>query len=277
MIATATTLYRSVRGTQRAIAGFNVFGYEDARAVIDAAESLSAPVMIMVNPDMVRHMPIPILGPMLRRLAEDSSVPVCVHLDHSSDLEVIRSAIEWGFSSVMYDGSHHPPAENCEYTREVVAIAHPADVSVEGEIGVVPYPDIPGKMRGVLTDPSEARMFVRSTGVDALAVSIGSVHRRSGGCGARIDFGLLDRIMGLLDTPLVIHGTTGISDKEIEELVEAGVCKFNIGTALRNAFARSIMALVGKGERLSERVAVHEEAMAEVRVVAGRYLGLLGW
>lgn len=279
MIVTAALLYRTIQRSRQALAGFNVFGYEDARAVIDAAELAHAPVMIMVNRDMVRHMPIPIIGPMLRRLAEEAAVPVCLHLDHSSEPAVIRQAVDWGFSSVMFDGSHLSFPENCERTREVADMAHRSGVSVEGEIGVVPYPDIPERGVAVPTDPEEAEAFVRATEVDALAVSVGTVHRASGPSesATRIDFELVARLSHTVSTPMVIHGTTGISEGEIQRLVAAGICKFNVGTALRNAFAQTLRDMVDERVQLADRVALYERTMMSERTVTSRYLDLFGW
>ncbi len=137
MLVNMKQMVREAAASPRAVPAFNVFGYEDARAVIDAAEELGAPVILATNLVAVRHMPMAILGPMLVRLAEDASVPVCVHLDHGQDVAAAKEAIDSGYSSVTFDGSQLPLEENIARTQEITQLAHSSGVSVEAEIGSV--------------------------------------------------------------------------------------------------------------------------------------------
>ena len=159
MLVNLNALLPQAAAKSYAVAGFNVFGFEDARAVIQAAEKLSTGVILMANRDSLAQIPVEHFGPMLARLAEAVRVPVCVHLDHTDKEADIIRAIKAGFSSVMFDGSQLPLEENIDRTRRVVEMAHAVDVTVEGEVGSVGYNE-PNKMiETVLTDPKEAGAF----------------------------------------------------------------------------------------------------------------------
>lgn len=276
MLVSLKELLPDAAGAERALAGFNVFGYEDARAVLDAAESLKAPVILMANKDMVRHMPPRIFGPLLVTLAEEAAVPVCVHLDHTYDYKTIVRALKAGFSSVMFDGSQLPLEENIRLTRGVVEMAAAVGASVEGEIGSVPY-DVEGSpIKSILTEPEEARRFAEESGVDAVAVAVGTIHKQVG-VQSRIDFSRLEAIQGLVETPLVIHGSTGIPDEQMKLLVRTRVSKLNIGTALRLAFGGSLRRQMEGDPALFDRIEMFGPAMEAVRQEARGKLRLLGW
>lgn len=259
-----------------AVAGFNVFGYEDARAVIDAAEKLGAPVILMANKDIVRHMKVEYLGPLLASMAADASVPVCVHLDHTYEYGTIIRAMKAGFSSVMFDGSQLPLEENIRRTRGIVEIAGALNVSVEGEIGSVPYDEAGSTIKSQYTEPSEAERFAGETGVDAMAVAVGTIHKQTSQ-GACIQFDRLAAIEARTRVPLVIHGSSGIIDEEVRRLVKTRVAKLNIGTALRMAFGRSMRADMEADASLFDRLKMFQHAMPEVRKTAEEKILLLGW
>src|SRR5271154_2860468 len=159
------------------VACFNVFGWEDARAIVDAAAALSAPVIVAVNLDFRKFMPLNVICHMLRSLAEAAPVPVCVHLDHSYDIPEILRAVDAGFTSVMYDGSQLPLEENIAGASRVAQYAHAAGCSVEAEIGSVPYAEGRAHIKSELTEVSDAVRFAQESGIDAMAVSVGNVHR----------------------------------------------------------------------------------------------------
>jgi fructose-bisphosphate aldolase class II len=258
------------------VACFNVFGWEDARAVADAAIELQAPVILAVNLDFRRFMPIEAICVMLRSLAESASVPVCVHLDHTYDIPEVLRAVDLGFSSVMYDGSQLKLEENIAGARRVAQYAHAAGCSVEAEIGSVPYAEGRAHIKSELTEVSDALRFAQESGIDAMAVSVGNVHRLQVP-GATIDYGRLAEIHASVEVPLVIHGTSGLFDEDIVRLTRARVAKFNIGTVLRQAFGRGLRETLARYPDRFDRLDIMRDAMPAVSREAMRMIHLLGW
>lgn len=220
------------------IPGFNVFGYEDALAIVNAAERANSPVMLMVNKAARDVMDIAHWGAMLWSIANNASVPVGVHLDHCTDINLIKRAVEKGFTSVMYDGSKLPLKENIANTLEVVMFAHTYGVYVEGEIGTVPYDDI-GETQASLTLPEEAAILCKESGLDWLAVSVGNIHRLTTRK-VPIYFDRLAEIEKVCPVPLVIHGASGILEEDLQKLKTTRTGKINIGTVLRKVFGDSL-------------------------------------
>ena len=220
-----------------AVAGLVVLGWEDARAYVAAAEAEGAPLILQAGPGCRAYTPLPVLAAMFRHLAEAATVPVVAHLDHGYSADDCRAAIDCGFSSVMFDGSQLPLDENIAQTRAIAEIAHGAGVSLEGEIGFVGYA-AGAASHG--TDPDEARLFAQETGVDAMAISIGNVHLQEAQ-GAAINMDLLRAIEAVTDVPLVLHGSSGIPDVTRRDLaLTSKICKFNVGTELRQVFGASL-------------------------------------
>ena len=237
-----------------AVAGLVVLGWEDAVAYIAAAEAEGAPVILQAGPGCRAHTPLPILGAMFRTLAEGASVPVVTHLDHGDSLATCQQAIDCGFTSVMYDGSRLPLAENIARTAEIAAIAHAAGVSVEAELGFVGYS---GGAASTGTNPEEAARFWAETGVDALAVSIGNSHLMQAP-GAAVDWPQLRAIeTACPGLPLVLHGGSGLDHALRGQLAkESAVCKINIGTELRQAFGSALRETLANDPALFDRIAI---------------------
>ena len=160
-----------------AVACFNVFGYEDARAVIDAAEARNASVILSINLDMRQFMPMEQIIGMLRPMSENAQVPVCLHLDHTYEIDTVKEAVDTGFNSVMFDGSQLPISENIAAIRDIVSYAHPKGISVEAEVGSVPYASGRDHISSALTEVTEAVAMEEQGKPDAMAISIGNVHR----------------------------------------------------------------------------------------------------
>ncbi|TCO70033.1 class II fructose-bisphosphate aldolase [Marinisporobacter balticus] len=275
MLVNLKEILNGVAKSDSAIPGFNVFGYEDAIAVVRAAEELNAPVILMTNKVAVSHMSIEILAKILCGVAENAKVSVCVHLDHATEYELIAKAIKAGYTSVMYDGSQLPFEENIRNTKEVVRLAHACGVSVEGEIGAVGYSDPSLKVAARYTEPEEAKIFAESTRVDALAVAIGTLHRMETQ-EAVIQYDRLETIEKLTDVSLVIHGSTGIKDEDLTKLSKYNVAKVNIGTALRRVFGNTMREEIKNNPKESDRIAFFQKPMLEVQKEAKKKMELLG-
>ncbi len=261
---------------KKALPGFNIFGFEDARAVINAAEIIGAPAILMTNKDCVEHMTIESLAGMLRPMAMKAKVPVCIHLDHAKSEELAFEAIEAGYTSVMYDGSALTLEENIAHTARIVKFGQKYGVSVEGEIGSVAYADRNPEVQMIYTDPSEAACFARESGVDLMAVSVGTLHRMQSQ-GVKIQYDRLAAIQSKTDIPLVIHGATGIADEDLSRMIGYHIAKFNIGTALRIAFGKALHEQVCSNPEEYDRLKLFKEPMNAVEQVALLKYRQLGW
>ncbi|MDV2682892.1 class II fructose-bisphosphate aldolase [Alkalihalophilus lindianensis] len=274
MLVTLTDVLKDSKEKGYAVPAFNVFGYEDAKACILAAEELNAPVILATNKVAISHMPITILGSILTQLAESSSVPVVVHLDHGKDFQTVAQALKAGYSSIMYDGSQLSLDENIKTTREVVKLAHALGVPVEAEIGAVGYSDPNLGVRAILTNPEEAKVFAEGTGVDALAVAVGTLHRMEEQS-AEIRYDLINEIETLVSVPLVMHGSTGIPDEDLKKIAKTNFGKVNIGTALRMKFGHSLREQLDKNHDVYDRIELFGKAMDEVKEEAIQKMRLL--
>ncbi len=202
-----------------------------------------------------------VLGAMFRTLADSASVPVVAHLDHGYEAEECREAIDCGFTSVMFDGSRKPVAQNIEETAAIAEMAHAAGASCEGEIGFVGYAEGEASAR---TDPDDAARFAGQTDVDAMAVSLGNVHLQLTKA-AEIDLDALAAIEAVTDVPLVLHGGSGIPVEMRRHLAKnSHVCKFNIGTELRMAFGAALRDAVNSDPSRFDRVSILKETEAPV-------------
>ena len=258
-----------------AVACFNVFGFEDSRAVIDAAESRNASVILSINLDMRQFMTMDQIIGMLRPMAESAKVPVCIHLDHTYEVDEVKQAIDCGFNSVMYDGSQLPIAQNIASIKDVVSYAHQKGVSVEAEVGSVPYATGRDHIKSELTDLSEALAMEKDGKPDALAISIGNVHRIESGF-VEINVERFNELEKELSIPLVIHGTSGIKDSDIKMLSKRHITKFNVGTVLRKSFGDSLRFTLESDSNLFDRIAIMKKVIPDLQVTASRVIKLLG-
>lgn len=263
-LATLADVLQPARKDGYAVAGMVCLGWEDMRAFVKAAEAENAPVILQAGPGCRAHTPLPVLGSMMRWLAESVPVPVVVHLDHGYSRAECEEAIRSGFTSIMFDGSRLPFAENVAQTRAIADLSRAAGVSCEGEIGFVGYS---GGQQSLGTDPAEAATFARETGVDAMAISVGNVHLQTTQ-GALLDEARIAEIQAQTDVPLVIHGGSGVPAAQRARLSAAGmISKFNIGTELRMAFGASLRQVLAANPDTFDRLALLspvEEALVPV-------------
>ncbi|MCB5169879.1 class II fructose-bisphosphate aldolase family protein [Streptomyces bambusae] len=246
-LAATGSLVGPAAAERRAVAAFNIITLEHAEAVIAGAEEAGAPVILQVSENAVkyRHGRVLPLARAAAAAAEAAGVPVALHLDHVKSPDLLRQAAAAGFSSVMFDAAHLPYVENLSATRAAADWAHANGLWIEAELGEVGGKDgaapLDAHAPGARTDPEEARRFVAASGVDALAVAIGSTHAMTTRTG-RLDHDLLARLAAAVDVPLVLHGSSGLPDGELAAAVAGGITKVNIGTALNVAMTDAIRA-----------------------------------
>lgn len=238
-VTTKEILLQAQQG-KYAVGAFNVENMEMAQAVIEAAVELSAPVILQTTPSTLRYAPVEMYSAIVTQLAKEAAVPVALHLDHGSSFNLAKRALEAGYSSVMIDGSKEIFDQNIQLTRQVVETAQKYHVPVEAELGKVGGKEDDLEAEGdAYTDPEQARIFVEQTGVDSLAVAIGTAHGVYHG-EPKLDVGRLREIQAVVDIPLVLHGASGLSDESVKECIQAGICKVNFATELRIAYSDGI-------------------------------------
>jgi ketose-bisphosphate aldolase len=275
MLAKGPDLLIEARAAGRAVPALTTYTLESTRAICDAAQRTGLPVIVAAGASSFRGVGRELLAAAALAAARDASVPVGVHLDHSTDPDEIRSCIALGYSSVMIDGSHLPFEDNVALTRAIVDEAHAAGVWVEGELGGLTGDEDASSdaVAGDLTDPEQAREFVARTGIDALAPAIGTVH---GFTSSPIDVDLhrLRAIAALAGVPLVLHGASGLSDRDLTAAVAAGVAKVNINAELRRGYFAALDA--GRADGGDDIPRLQARAIAAMTDIAVDKLLLLG-
>lgn len=235
-LVTLSDILPEARASGKAIGAFNVANYETAVSVIMAAEAEQSPVIVQVYQRLLSDPYFPAMAAMLRTLAENSRVPVVLHLDHGASLDQIRQAISLGFSSVMFDASRLPLPENIAMTQQAVALAEKAGVSIEAEIGHVPAND---REPTPYSDPDEVEQFVRETAVDALAVAVGTAHGfyRTP---PKISVEIASEIGKRVSVPLVLHGGSDTPLDKVRAVIGAGMAKVNVATEFQYRFEQNL-------------------------------------
>lgn len=223
-----------------AVGAFNVENMEMVMAVVDAAEEQKSPVIMQTTPSTVKYADFDYFYANVKVAAEKASVPVAIHLDHGNSFDLAMKAYRTGYTSIMIDGSHGSFEDNIALTKSVVEVCKNGNVPVEAELGKVggKEDDLDGGDGGY-TDPNEAKEFVGKTGIDSLAVAIGTAHGVYKG-EPKLDLNRLSEIRELVDIPLVLHGTSGVPDEVVTECVNRGICKVNYATDLRIAFTNGV-------------------------------------
>ena len=224
-----------------AVGAFNVENMEMVQAVVAAAEELRSPVIMQTTPSTVKYANLTYFYENVKVAAQESSVPVVIHLDHGNSFELAMQAYRTGYTSIMIDGSHEGFEDNIALTSAVVKACHPGEVPIEAELGKVggKEDDLDGGEGDPYTNPQEAAEFVERTGIDSLAVAIGTAHGVYKGV-PKLDFSRLSEIRKAVSIPLVLHGTSGVPDEDVAECIKRGICKVNYATDLRIAFTKGI-------------------------------------
>lgn len=246
MVVSSARLMKRAEKENYAIPAFNIDNLESAMAVSEIMHEMRTPVIVQMIPRTLNYGGIAIYPAMMRELMADCPVDYALHLDHGSSLALAKKCVAGGFSSVMFDGSLMPFEDNIKFTKEVTDFALPMDVSVEGELGT-----IGGKEEGdtdlesSYTKVSEAEEFVRRTNVSTLAIGVGTAHGVYKGT-PHINIERIKEIHAAIDTPLVLHGASGLSDEVLKDCIAAGITKINFATELRQAYTNGIKAEFAK-------------------------------
>lgn len=247
MLITMSEMLKVAKENQFAVGAYNISDANIFKAVVEKAEELEAPAIIAIHPDELSFITNEFIA-YIKERTENSKVPFVLHLDHGGSLEDVINAISCGFTSVMIDGSHLPYEENIEITKKAADIAHAVGVSVEGELGTIG--DTGTSIEGGVTEitytvPAEADEFIQRTGIDTLAIAIGTAHGiYPKDFVPKLKLDILEEVSQLVDTPLVLHGGSSNSDSEIAQAVEIGIQKINISSDTKKAYFKRLQELL---------------------------------
>lgn len=223
-----------------AVPSFNFSGIEDLRGILDAAQEVQSPVIVMTSVNIGKYWGLKGIAGYLRGMCEDIAVPVVLHQDHTKDFETLKMCIDLGYTSVMIDGSELSFDENIKITNRVCCYAHQFGVSVEAELGhVAGAEEGAGGSEELLTHPEDAMRFTALTDVDALAVAVGTAHGFYTKP-PKLDYDRLKRIRELVDVPLVLHGGSGVPEADFVHSIQCGITKINVGTELRSEIMKNL-------------------------------------
>lgn len=261
----------------RGVAAFNVIQIEHAEALVAGAERAESPVILQISENAAKyHGALDPIALATLSIARAAAVPVVVHLDHATEEELVARAMGLGFTSVMFDGSALDYSENVRVTKELAWRCREAGIWLEAELGKIGGKD-GVHAPGVRTDPAEAAAFVRDTGVSALAVAVGSSHAMTTR-DASLDFDRITELAAAVEVPLVLHGSSGVSDADIARAVRAGLTKINIATHLNVTLTAALRAYLDENPTVVDprkyfgagRAALEEEAARLIGVISGR-------
>jgi fructose-bisphosphate aldolase class II len=235
-----------------AVGQFNMNNLEFAQAITEAAKELNSPFIFGVSEGALKYMGMEYTVAMARAAAEQSGLPIALHLDHGSSFEVAMKCIRGGFSSVMFDGSHYPFEENIRLTKEVVKAAHAMGVSVEGELGTIGgvEDDISvDEADAALANPQEAIRFYEETGVDCVAIAVGTAHGMYKG-EVKIHFNIIEEVSKAIPVPIVLHGGSGVPDDQVRKAISLGVGKINVNTENQVACTNTLREIFNKDAKV---------------------------
>ncbi len=263
-LVTMKTLLERARSNQQGIGAFSVGNMEMVKGAVQAAEELNTPIILQIAEVRLKHSPLALMGPMMVQAAREAKVDIAVHLDHGLTIETVKKALNLGFTSVMFDSSTYPFEENIERTIQVVELAKQYGATVEAELGLVGGSEDGSCNHGIrCTNPQDAKEFCERTGVDALAVAIGNAHGDYP-VAPTLAFDVLQKIHENVDVPLVLHGGSGITDKDFQKAISLGIVKVNIATA-------SFKYLTSEAEKYLMTDGKHNYFDLNIAMVRGTY------
>lgn len=241
-LVSSLMMIKEAREHQKAIPAFNIHNLETIQAVVEGAYEMKSPVIIQTTPGTLKHAGIEYVSAIVKEASKKYDIPIALHMDHCPSFDTIVSCIQYGYTSVMIDGAHLPYEENVALVKSVVKMAHSVGVQVEGEIGKIGGVEddmYVNEADASFTVPEEAKQFAAETGIDSLAVAIGTAHGMYKG-EPKLDFERIRTIDELVEVPLVLHGASGVPDESVKKAIELGMAKVNIATELKNPMAAAI-------------------------------------
>lgn len=262
----------AARSGRYAVGAFNVFDVESMASVLEAAANAGSPVVVQTSAIVARRLGPRLIAAMFREMGTRSPVPVVLQLDHCSDLGLISACFEAKWDAVLFDGSMFDPADNARLTADVVREAHRCGVAVEGELESIGGSEagVDAVIRPRCTVPQMLE-YIESTGIDAFAPSIGNVHGRTAGP-LHLDIDRVSELAAATAVPLVLHGGTGIRDRELGSLIDAGIAKVNVSTDLRDAYVRSASRYLGSVRGSADPIALQDEVREAVSRTVAKHL-----
>lgn len=268
MITNLKDLLNKAKQEKVAIGAFNVYNYETIKAVIESVKETKTPAIIAFGYKYLSNMSLKEVVNLIRTMSVNIDTDIVIHLDHCNDINTIKKAIEAGFTSVMYDGSMLPFEENLNHTKSVVEYAHSFNVSVEAELGSLSLGDHSNEDEGdeIYTDPLQAKEFVETTKVDALAVSIGTVHGMYKG-EPKVSVEQLIKIKDAVDIPFVLHGGSGTPEETVKACIKEGITKINVNTEISYQVVQAMQKMMDENSNVHFSQLSVEAVHAAKRVV----------
>lgn len=266
MLVTLNKVLRAAQEHKFAVGAFNTYNLESTQAIIGAAEELHAPVIIQTSEKAIEYAGMEEIAAIVTTRAKESPVPIVFHVDHGRTHKVLYDALEAGYTSIMFDGSHLEYEENVRWTKEMVERAHKEGISVEAELGRVGGVEDDISADEGMTDPALAVDFVKRTHCDALAIGIGNNHGKPKP-GERLHLDVLEKIRSVVSVPLVLHGASSTPEDKIKQAIKLGITKINIDTDLRVAFSGAEREILKDDKKIYDPRAIltpGREAMQEV-------------
>ncbi|EOS7924958.1 ketose-bisphosphate aldolase [Enterococcus hirae] len=277
MLYTMKELLKVAKDNQFAVPAFNICSYDMLKAIMEEVERLNAPVILEIHPDEIAYLNDEFVAA-VRAYAHKSKVPVVIHLDHGGKVSDVLRAIRNGYTSVMIDASLQSFDENIKITKEVVALAHEVDVSVEAEIGTIGNNGSAegGAANIIYTDPEQAKQFVEETNIDTLAIAIGTAHGLyPKDKTPKLNIELLKELNETIDLPFVLHGGSGNPDKEVSEAVRYGVAKVNLSSDLKSVFFDALREILNENPEMYEPNMIYPYANQKVQEVVKHKMTIL--
>ena len=277
MLYTMKELLKVAKDNQFAVPAFNICSYDMLKAIMEEVERLNAPVILEIHPDEIAYLNDEFVAA-VRAYAHKSKVPVVIHLDHGGKVSDVLRAIRNGYTSVMIDASLQSFDDNIKITKEVVALAHEVDVSVEAEIGTIVnnWSAEGGAANIIYTDPEQAKQFVEETNIDTLAIAIGTAHGLyPKDKTPKLNIELLKELNETIDLPFVLHGGSGNPDKEVSEAVKYGVAKVNLSSDLKSVFFDALREILNENPEMYEPNMIYPYANQKVQEVVKHKMTIL--